>query len=116
MSNLQATDVVYLTIHGALLAAIVLFCRNASRTGGKAPAWIVDNVVSDPYATLLLHLGYYGIGLLLPWILPQGLSHIMFSPPSVALLGYVFPAIESVRAAVTDSGSDDVRANELHKR
>ena len=108
LSDITATDIVYLTLHGAVLAAIVLFCRNAARTGGRAPAWIVDNVCSDPYATLLLHFGYYGLGFLLPWILPPGLARIVFSPPSVALLGYVFPAVESVRAAVTDSGSDDV--------
>jgi hypothetical protein len=106
LSDLTAMDLVYLSIHGVLLAAIVLFCRSATRTGGRAPSWMTS-WVGDPYATALLHAVYFGGGALLPSILPRGLSSVMFSPPSVTLLGTVFPAVESVRAAVTDSGADD---------
>ena len=106
MSDVSTMDVVYVAIHGMLLAAIVVFCRSMTRTGGRAPTWIT-NWVADPYATALLHLGYFALGALLPTILPSGLSRVIFSPPSVALLGTVFPAVESIRAAVTDSGSDD---------
>lgn len=105
-SEIQASDVVYLAVNGALLAAVVLFCRNASRTGGRAPSWITS-WIDDPYATLLLHAAFFALGALLPAVLPSGLTRLFFSPPSVALLGTVFPAVESVRAAVTDSGSDD---------
>jgi len=107
MSDVSTMDVVYVAIHGVLLAAIVVFCRSMTRTGGRAPTWIT-NWIADPYATALLHLGYFALGALLPTIiLPSGLSRVIFSPPSVALLGTVFPAVESIRAAVTDSGSDD---------
>lgn len=108
LSDISTMDVVYVVIHGVLLAAIVVFCRNMPRTGGRAPTWLTTNL-EDPWATLLLHVGYFAIGALLPLsgVLPKGLSRVIFSPPSVTLLGTVFPAVESVRAAVTDSGSDD---------
>jgi len=106
MSDITVMDIVYLGISFSLLAAICLFCRNVSRTGGRAPVWITS-WVADPYATGILHLGYFVLGALLPTILPAGLCRIIFAPPAVALMGTVFPAVESVRAAVTDSGSDD---------
>ena len=106
MSDIQAKDVVYLVIHGVLLASVVLVCRNVARTGGRAPSWIT-NWIADPYATGAMHVAFFALGALLPALLPPGLSRVVFSPPSVAILGTVFPAVESVRAAVTDSGSDD---------
>ena len=105
--DIGAKEFTYVGIQGSILLAIVLFCRNASRTGGHAPSWVTNWIASDAYATPAMHLIFWGIGLLLPTILPPGLSRVIFSPPSVALLGTVFPAVESVRAAVTDSGSDD---------
>jgi TB2/DP1, HVA22 family len=111
LSDVSAMDVLYVAIHGILLTAIVVFCRKMPRTGGRAPSWITNNSylgIEDPYATVLLHVGYFALCALLPTLLlPAGLSRVIFSPPSVALLGTVFPAVESVRAAVTDSGSDD---------
>jgi len=115
LSKISSMDIVYLALHGTLLTAICLFCRNAERTGGRAPTWIT-NWVGDPYATVVLHVGYFGVGALLPTLLPSGLSRIIFSPPSVALLGTVFPAVESVRAAVTDSGSDDRVSKTLERQ
>lgn len=106
MADLEVQDGFYLTIHGALLAAIVLFCRKVARTGGRAPSWITG-LLPEPYATGAMHAAYFALGALLRALLPEGLSRVIFSPPSVALLGTVFPAVESVRAAVTDSGSDD---------
>ena len=106
LSDITSLDVLYVGIQGALLAAIVLFCRNVARTGGRAPSWIT-NWVEDPYATGILHVGYFALGTIIALFLPPGMRRVIFSPPSVALLGTVFPAVESVRAAVTDSGSDD---------
>lgn len=107
MSDITSMDVVYLVIHTALLVTVCLVCRNVARTGGRAPTWITS-WVPDPYATIILHFGYLILGTILPTLLlPSGLTRIMFSSPSVALLGTVFPSVESVRAAVTDSGSDD---------
>jgi TB2/DP1, HVA22 family len=110
LSDVSVMDVLYVAIHSLLLAATVVFCRKMPRTGGRAPAWITTSRLGlqDPYATIVLHAGYFALSALLPTlILPTGLSRIIFSPPSVALLGTVLPAVESVRAAVTDSGSDD---------
>jgi len=106
MSDISTMDVVYVAINGVLLATTVLFCRKMTRTGGRAPSWLL-NWLEEPYATGLLHVGYFLLGALLRLSLPPGLARVIFSPPSVALLGTVFPAVESVRAAVTDSGSDD---------
>ena len=106
LSDIQAMDLAYLSAHVFLCATIVWICRNVAHTGGRAPTWIT-HWIAEPYATGLLHIAYFGIGALLPTILPAGLSRVIFSPPSVAVLGTVFPAVESVRAAVTDTGSDD---------
>lgn len=106
MSDIGPQDFVYVALHVALGASVVFCCRTVARTGGRAPGWITS-WVADPYATGFMHLAYFAIGFLLPSILPSGLSRVIFSPPSVAILGTVFPAVESVRAAVTESGSDD---------
>jgi hypothetical protein len=107
VSDMEALDFVYLVIHGALLVAVVLFCRNVAHSGGRAPSWITG-IMPDPYATIFMHLVFFGLGLLLPLVLPPGLSRLVFSSASVALLGFIFPAVESVRAALSDdSGADD---------
>lgn len=107
IGDMEAMDFVYLVAYGGFLAAVVLFSRSVTRSGGRAPSWITGLGMEDPYATIALHLAFFGLGLLLRTILPAGFTHFLFSPPSVTLLGTVFPAVESVRAAVTDSGSDD---------
>lgn len=106
LSDLGAKDYSYVAIHVGFLAAVVALCRSMTRSGSRAPTWITD-WVPEPYATGVLHLSFFGLGLLGRSILPEGLATMVFSPPSVALLGTVFPAIESVRAAVTDGGNDD---------
>lgn len=108
ISDASAKDFAYLAIDVGLMAAAVFVCRTMTRTGGQAPSFITDYGISDPYATILLHVAFFAIGFLSRQILPPGLSKLVFSPPSVALLGTVFPAVESVRAALTDdAGADD---------
>ena len=106
LSELTSMDFVYLAIHVTFMAAVVIISRNVARTGGEAPEWVFGSF-ANPYATIAMHLTYFAVGFLLPSILPKGLSRLVFSPPTVTLLGYVFPAVESIRAAVTEGGSDD---------
>mmetsp|Transcript_9189 Transcript_9189/g.17492 ORF Transcript_9189/g.17492 Transcript_9189/m.17492 type:complete len:452 (-) Transcript_9189:44-1399(-) len=107
LSELTSMDYVYLAIHVCFLAFVVIMCRTVSRTGGEAPAWVFGSL-ANPYATVGMHLTYFVLGLgLLPTLLPPGLSRLVFSPPTVTLLGYVWPAVESIRATVTEGGTDD---------
>ncbi|CAB9508814.1 Protein YOP1 [Seminavis robusta] len=107
MSDIQSQDLVYLGIYGIAMAAVFLYCRNFTRSGGLAAKWITD-YLPDPYATIIMHGAFFVLGLVVPSvILPPGLRRLLFSPQSVALVGTVFPAYESVRAAVTDGGADD---------
>ena len=107
LSDMTAADFVYAGVHVAIMAGVAVACRKLPRTGGEAPEWVFGDL-ANPYATVAMHLAYFAIGLFaLPKLLPEGLSRLVFSPPSVALLGFVFPAVESIRAAVTEGGSDD---------
>ena len=108
VSDLTSMDFVYLAIHVGFMASVVFLCRMVPRTGGEAPTWAFGQVLAYPTATVVMHLTYFALGLgLLPAVLPPGLTRFVFSPPTVTLLGYVFPAVESIRAAVTEGGSDD---------
>jgi len=117
LTEVRLRDFVYGGLYGTFLVSVVVLCRSRNvrlaRTGGEAPIWMTDYVSdyigggSGYLVTVFLHLAYVVVGLLLPLLLPPGLSKLVFSPPSVALLGTVLPAVESVRAAVTDSGSAD---------
>lgn len=108
ISDTTAKDFAYLGANVAFLAGAVFLCRTLTRTGGQAPNFITKYGISDPYATILLHVAFFVVGFLTKHILPPGLTHLVFSPPTVALLGTVFPAVESVRAALSDdAGLDD---------
>ena len=102
------TDILWMTVYGAFLAFIVIACNSLTRTGGEAPTWLFGlNLLSDTKtATILMHVTYFVVGLLLlPMIVPDGLKKYLFSPFTVTVLGYVYPAIESVKAAVTDDST-----------
>lgn len=104
LGDLEAKDFLYVAIQGVLVGAVFWICHHIPRTGGQAPSWIP---FSGNLATAGMHASFFLIGLVVASLLPEGLAKIIFSPPSVALIGFVLPAVESVKAAVTSGGADD---------
>jgi receptor expression-enhancing protein 5/6 len=98
----------------ALLAGFtVSLVRKVPRSGGHAPRFVqkIQNIVpsASPKAiTGIFHAGYFAHAMLVLWIMPKPLTDIVFSPQGVTLLGTAFPIVESIRAQVSDTTSDDI--------
>jgi TB2/DP1, HVA22 family len=103
--NIDAATVASYT-GGLLLAAMtVALVRKIPRSGGHGPAWF-KHILPEPYATGALHLGYLLHCIVALKLMPLSLRDVVFSPTGVILIGTLFPVIESIRAAATDSGID----------
>ena len=91
----------------ALLAGMTVFLvRKIPRSGGHGQPWLTK-FLSEPLATIALHLGYFLHCLIVVKFMPKGLKDVVFSPTGVVLLGTLFPVVESIRAAASDSVQDD---------
>lgn len=91
----------------ALLAGMTVYLvRKIPRSGGHGQAWLTQ-FLAEPLATGALHLGYVLHCLIVVKIMPKGLRDVVFSPTGVVLLGTLFPVVESIRAAASDSAQDD---------
>lgn len=106
--DMNITPAKVLAYSGATALAVftVLLVRKIPRSGGHGPSWLKE-IFPEPLATAALHIGYVLHIAIVLKIMPNGLRDVLFSPTGIILLGTVFPVVESIRAAATDTSSDD---------
>ena len=95
-----------------LAGVTVTLVRRVPRSGGHAPRlshWVRTFVplVSPPVVAPLFHGAYIAHAGMVLHFMPESIRDMVFSPGGVILLGTVFPMVESIRAAGTDSVADD---------
>lgn len=90
----------------ALAGVTVGLVRKIPRSAGRAQPWLTQ-FIPEPVATAALHVGYLIHTLLVVKVLPTNFKDVLFSSSGITLLGTLFPVMESIRAATTETSFDD---------